>query len=133
MPVLAWALLGAFRFPLGLAGTPAVAAGLPVDYANGTVVATGMRNEAGHWPEVCKKSLQAMVGDIDECGEGAALAGGEFGVSADPSHMGRVAERQDAGAVLGQAREMSGRRVTDMLVEAVVPPGHPGRIPEKKG
>jgi molybdopterin-dependent oxidoreductase alpha subunit len=24
----------------------------------------GMRNEAGHWPEVCKKSLQAMVGDM---------------------------------------------------------------------
>src|SRR5205823_1171461 len=23
----------------------------------------GMRNESGHWPEVCKKSLQAMVGD----------------------------------------------------------------------
>jgi len=26
----------------------------------------GMRNEAGHWPEVCKKSLQAMVGDMQE-------------------------------------------------------------------
>jgi molybdopterin-dependent oxidoreductase alpha subunit len=26
--------------------------------------AGGMRNEAGHWPEVCKKSLQAMVGDM---------------------------------------------------------------------
>jgi len=24
----------------------------------------GMRNEQGHWPEVCKKSLQAMVGDM---------------------------------------------------------------------
>src|SRR3954464_3919937 len=24
----------------------------------------GMRNELGHWPEVCKKSLQAMVGDM---------------------------------------------------------------------
>src|SRR5260221_9792853 len=24
----------------------------------------GMRNEAGHWPEVCKKSLQAVVGDM---------------------------------------------------------------------
>ncbi len=24
----------------------------------------GMRNEAGHWPEVCKKSFQAMVGDM---------------------------------------------------------------------
>src|SRR5437899_6155296 len=24
----------------------------------------GMRNESGHWPEVCKKSLQAMVGDM---------------------------------------------------------------------
>src|SRR5260370_33896743 len=24
----------------------------------------GMRNETGHWPEVCKKSLQAMVGDM---------------------------------------------------------------------
>ncbi len=24
----------------------------------------GMRNEAGHWPEVCKKSLQAMVADM---------------------------------------------------------------------
>ncbi|MBY0527399.1 MAG: FdhF/YdeP family oxidoreductase [Gemmataceae bacterium] len=24
----------------------------------------GMRNEAGHWPEVCKKSLQAMIGDM---------------------------------------------------------------------
>lgn len=26
--------------------------------------AGGMRNEAGHWPEVCKKSLQAMVADM---------------------------------------------------------------------
>jgi molybdopterin-dependent oxidoreductase alpha subunit len=26
----------------------------------------GMRNEAGHWPEVCKKSLQAMVADMQE-------------------------------------------------------------------
>src|SRR5215813_6940692 len=24
----------------------------------------GMRNELGHWPEVCKKSLQAMVADM---------------------------------------------------------------------
>src|SRR5258708_36456686 len=24
----------------------------------------GMRNEAGHWPEVCKKSFQAMVADM---------------------------------------------------------------------
>ncbi len=24
----------------------------------------GMRNEMGHWPEVCKKSLQAMVADM---------------------------------------------------------------------
>jgi molybdopterin-dependent oxidoreductase alpha subunit len=24
----------------------------------------GMRDEAGHWPEVCKKSLQAMIGDM---------------------------------------------------------------------
>lgn len=24
----------------------------------------GMRNESGHWPEVCKKSLQAMVADM---------------------------------------------------------------------
>src|SRR5438876_7129093 len=28
--------------------------------------AGGMRNEAGHWPEVCKKSLQAMVGDMQK-------------------------------------------------------------------
>jgi molybdopterin-dependent oxidoreductase alpha subunit len=26
----------------------------------------GMRNEAGYWPEVCKKSLQAMVADMQE-------------------------------------------------------------------
>ncbi|MFO0946271.1 MAG: FdhF/YdeP family oxidoreductase [Planctomycetota bacterium] len=26
----------------------------------------GMRNEAGHWPEVCKKSLQAMVADMQD-------------------------------------------------------------------
>ncbi len=26
----------------------------------------GMRNEMGHWPEVCKKSLQAMVADMQE-------------------------------------------------------------------
>ena len=26
--------------------------------------AGGMRNEAGHWPEVCKKSFQAMVADM---------------------------------------------------------------------
>src|SRR6202795_3290159 len=26
--------------------------------------AGGMRNEVGHWPEVCKKSLQAMVADM---------------------------------------------------------------------
>ena len=26
----------------------------------------GMRNEAGHWPEVCKKSLQAMVADMQK-------------------------------------------------------------------
>src|SRR6476619_1749928 len=26
--------------------------------------AGGMRNESGHWPEVCKKSLQAMVADM---------------------------------------------------------------------
>ena len=24
----------------------------------------GMRNELGHWPEVCKKSLQAMAADM---------------------------------------------------------------------
>src|ERR1700722_8101798 len=28
--------------------------------------AGGMRNEMGHWPEVCKKSLQAMVADMQE-------------------------------------------------------------------
>src|SRR5436853_5479840 len=28
--------------------------------------AGGMRNETGHWPEVCKKSLQAMVADMQE-------------------------------------------------------------------
>lgn len=26
----------------------------------------GMRNEAGHWPEVCKKSLQAMASDMQD-------------------------------------------------------------------
>jgi molybdopterin-dependent oxidoreductase alpha subunit len=26
----------------------------------------GLRNEAGHWPEVCKKSLQSMVADMQE-------------------------------------------------------------------
>src|SRR5262245_43339801 len=26
----------------------------------------GMRNEQGHWPEVCKKSLQAMVADMQD-------------------------------------------------------------------
>ena len=26
----------------------------------------GMRNEAGHWPEICKKSLQAMAADMQE-------------------------------------------------------------------
>src|SRR6202142_3267257 len=26
----------------------------------------GMRNEVGHWPEVCKKSLPAMVGDMQK-------------------------------------------------------------------
>ncbi len=26
----------------------------------------GMRNERGHWPEVCKKSLQAMVADMQD-------------------------------------------------------------------
>src|ERR1044071_9612960 len=24
----------------------------------------GMRNETGHWPEVCKKSMQAMAADM---------------------------------------------------------------------
>jgi molybdopterin-dependent oxidoreductase alpha subunit len=28
--------------------------------------AGGMRNEMGHWPEVCKKSLQAMVADMQK-------------------------------------------------------------------
>jgi molybdopterin-dependent oxidoreductase alpha subunit len=28
--------------------------------------AGGMRNEVGHWPEVCKKSLQAMVADMQQ-------------------------------------------------------------------
>ena len=28
--------------------------------------AGGMRNEAGHWPEVCKKSFQAMVADMQK-------------------------------------------------------------------
>jgi len=28
--------------------------------------AGGMRNEAGHWPEVCKKSFQAMIADMQE-------------------------------------------------------------------
>lgn len=28
--------------------------------------AGGMRNELGHWPEVCKKSLQAMVADMQQ-------------------------------------------------------------------
>jgi molybdopterin-dependent oxidoreductase alpha subunit len=28
--------------------------------------AGGMRNELGHWPEVCKKSLQAIVADMQE-------------------------------------------------------------------
>jgi molybdopterin-dependent oxidoreductase alpha subunit len=28
--------------------------------------AGGMTNEAGHWPEVCKKSLQAMVADMQQ-------------------------------------------------------------------
>jgi molybdopterin-dependent oxidoreductase alpha subunit len=28
--------------------------------------AGGMRNEVGHWPEVCKKSLQAMVADMQK-------------------------------------------------------------------
>ncbi|HUN81924.1 MAG TPA: FdhF/YdeP family oxidoreductase [Phycisphaerae bacterium] len=26
----------------------------------------GMRNEAGHWPEICKKSLQAMAADMQD-------------------------------------------------------------------
>ncbi len=26
----------------------------------------GMRNEIGHWPEVCKKSFQAMVADMQK-------------------------------------------------------------------
>ncbi len=30
----------------------------------------GMRNEMGHWPEVCKKSLQAMVADMQDGLEG---------------------------------------------------------------
>ena len=34
----------------------------------------GMRNEAGHWPEVCKKSLQAMVGDMQKGLEPAFFA-----------------------------------------------------------
>src|SRR6516225_7762923 len=28
--------------------------------------AGGMRNELGHWPEVCKKSLQAVVADMQQ-------------------------------------------------------------------
>jgi hypothetical protein len=28
--------------------------------------AGAMRNETGHWPEVCKKSLQAMVADMQQ-------------------------------------------------------------------
>src|SRR5215468_9263091 len=28
--------------------------------------AGGMRNELGQWPEVCKKSLQAMVADMQQ-------------------------------------------------------------------
>ena len=40
--VLAWALLGAFRFPLGLAGTPAVAAALLA--TGGTISLVGVRN-----------------------------------------------------------------------------------------
>src|SRR4051812_8999001 len=34
----------------------------------------GMRNEAGHWPEVCKKSLQAMVADMQKGLEPAFFA-----------------------------------------------------------
>ena len=26
----------------------------------------GMRNEAGQWPEICKKSLQAMAADMQD-------------------------------------------------------------------
>src|ERR1044071_4100122 len=26
----------------------------------------GMRNETGHWPEICKKSLQAMAADMQD-------------------------------------------------------------------
>src|SRR5215471_339591 len=36
--------------------------------------AGGMRNEAGHWPEVCKKSLQAMVADMQKGLEPAFFA-----------------------------------------------------------
>ncbi len=36
--------------------------------------AGGMRNEAGHWPEVCKKSLQAMVADMQRGLEPAFFA-----------------------------------------------------------
>jgi molybdopterin-dependent oxidoreductase alpha subunit len=36
--------------------------------------AGSMRNEAGHWPEVCKKSLQAMVADMQKGIEPAFFA-----------------------------------------------------------
>src|SRR5262245_3825766 len=36
--------------------------------------AGGMRNEAGHWPEVCKKSLQATVADMQKGLEPAFFA-----------------------------------------------------------
>jgi molybdopterin-dependent oxidoreductase alpha subunit len=36
--------------------------------------AGGMRNEAGHWPEVCKKSLQAVVADMQQGLEPAFFA-----------------------------------------------------------
>src|SRR6478752_3068539 len=45
----------------------------------------GMRNEAGHWPEVCKKSLQAMVADMQKGLEPAFLRKSSGAQRATPS------------------------------------------------
>ena len=53
-----------------------------------------------------------MIGDVDESGERAALARGEFGIGSDASHMSRVAQRQHAGPVFLGLHDRPAHRVS---------------------
>ncbi|MFN8549178.1 MAG: FdhF/YdeP family oxidoreductase [Candidatus Eisenbacteria bacterium] len=82
----------------------------------------GMRNEAGHWPEVCKKSIQAQAGDMagtvsEEFLAKTPVRQMEGLTSAQCEQLGRVAFPMIAEADDGHYRRISWDRALNRIVD----------------